>query len=447
MPAATPQTAIEAVTRRRFLVSAWPWRSAAYLLSTAPLMLAVGVPLGLLATPWAVLLRRVTAWEAPSLVGLALLLLGGALLLGALGPAVALPLAAVERRRLGLVDTRPVGSGHRRPPGVGPGPWLRTRYTEAATWRELAYAALLCTVVPVAYLAALILVVLIVVWAASPLLVPGNGPVSLGVGKASTVADTVPYAVAGILLLPAVPYLLALLAGGHGAVARALLSAGAGSQLRAELVEVSRSRARLADAFEAERHRIERDLHDGAQQRLVGLTLQLGLARLDLPGDTAAGRAVASAHEQAKQLMAELRELIHGIRPQVLADLGLPAALRELADQAPIPVTVRADLGARPPPHVETAAYFVAAEALANVAKHSAATAAEVTATRVGDTLTVEVRDNGRGGADPARGSGLTGLADRVSVVDGHMFVSSPAGGPTLVRVELPCSKADHPSA
>jgi signal transduction histidine kinase len=447
MPAATPQTAIEAVARRRFLASGWPWRSIAYLITTVPLALAVGVPVGLLATPWAVLLSRLAAWDASSLAGLALLLLGGALLLAVLGPAVALPLAAVERRRLRLVDARPVGSGHRRPSAVGPGPWLRTRYTEAATWRELGYAALLCTVVPVAYLATLILLILIVVWAASPLLVPGDGPVSLGVGEVNTPGDAVPYAIAGLLLLPAVPYLLALLAGAHGAVARALLSGGAGSQLRAELVEVSRSRARLVDAFEAERRRIERDLHDGAQQRLVGLTLQLGLARLDLPKDTPASRAVASAHEQAKQLMAELRELIHGIRPQVLADLGLPAALRELADQAPIPVTVRADLPARPPPHVETAAYFVAAEALANVAKHSGATAAAVTATRHGDTVTVEIRDDGRGGADPARGSGLTGLADRVSVVDGRMYVSSPAGGPTLVRVELPCHKTDHPSA
>jgi signal transduction histidine kinase len=447
MPAATPQTAIEAVARRRFLASRWPWRSAAYLLTSVPLVLAAGVPLGLFAIPWFVLLERLTTWDGPSPTGLALLLLGGALLLGALGPVVAMPLAAVERRRLRLVDSRPVGSGHRRPPGVGLGPWLRTRYTEAATWRELGYAALLCTVVPVVYLAGLLLLLLIVVWAASPLLVPGNGTVSLGVGEVSTRGDTVPYVIAGLALLPTVPYLLALLAGAHGAVARALLSAGAGSQLRAELVEVSRSRARLVDAFEAERHRIERDLHDGAQQRLVGLTLQLGLARLDLPLDSPAGRAVASAHEQAKQLMAELRELIHGIRPQVLADLGLPAALRELADLAPIPVTVRADLAARPPPHVETAAYFVAAEALANVAKHSGATAGAVTATGDGDILTLEVRDNGRGGADPARGSGLTGLADRVSVVDGRMFVSSPAGGPTLVRVELPCSRADQPSA
>lgn len=437
---------IEAVSRRRFLVSGWPWRSVAYLLTTAPLTLVAGLTLGLLAAPWLALAQRVAAWERPSLAALGLLPAGGALLVGAFGPLLALPLAAVERRRLRLVDDRPVASAHRRPTAVGPWPWARTRYTEAATWRELAYAALLCTVVPVAYLALLLLLILVTVWAASPLLVPGNGPVSLGLGEASTLRETLPYAVAGWLLLPVMPYLLALLAGGHAAMARALLSAGPGLQLRAELVEVSRSRARLVDAFEAERRRIERDLHDGAQQRLVGLTLQLGLARLDLPGDSPASRAVASAHEQAKQLMAELRELIHGIRPQVLTDLGLPAALSDLADQSPMPVSVDTDLPTRPPPHVESAAYFVAAEALANVAKHSGATAASVTAVLAGDTVTVEVRDNGRGGADPSKGTGLTGLADRVSVVDGRLYISSPAGGPTVIRVEIPCTRADPTS-
>ncbi|MFB9835095.1 histidine kinase, partial [Actinoallomurus acaciae] len=119
--------------------------------------------------------------------------------------------------------------------------------------------------------------------------------------------QTLPYLIVGVLLLPVVPHLLTLLAGGHAAVARALLLGGPAERLRAELIEVSRSRVRLADAFDAERRRIERDLHDGAQQRLVGLTLQLGLARLDLPPGAGAAEAVTAAHEQAKQLMAELR--------------------------------------------------------------------------------------------------------------------------------------------
>jgi signal transduction histidine kinase len=415
----------------------------AYLLTAPPVMLAAGLPLALLALPWIVLLLQVAEWDDPSLTGLALLLVAGAALLGAVGPLVALPLGAVERWRLRMVDTRPVASAH-RPPGHAA--WLRTRYSEAATWRELAYAVLLSTVAPVGYAAALVLVILIGACVASPFLVSlDGGPVALGFGQVSTVGETVPYALAGVALLPAVPYLLALLAGAHAAVARALLSAGTGERLHAELVEVSRSRARLVDAFEAERRRIERDLHDGAQQRLVSLTLQLGMARLDLPPESPAGQAVAGAHDQAKQLMAELRELIRGIHPQALTDSGLPAALRELADQSTIPVTVHTELSRRPPAPIETAAYFVVAEALANMSKHSGATAAGINATLDGNVLAVEVRDNGRGGADPARGTGLTGLADRVSVVDGRMFLTSPAGGPTLIRVEIPCRQTSDP--
>jgi signal transduction histidine kinase len=229
-------------------------------------------------------------------------------------------------------------------------------------------------------------------------------------------------------------------------VARALLHGRSREALHAQLVEVSRSRARLVDAFEAERRRIERDLHDGAQRRLVSLTLQLGLARLDLPPDSTAGTSVAEAHEQAKQTMAELRELIRGIHPQVLTDRGLPVALRSLADDTPIPVTVDVNLPGRLPSHLEATAYFLVAEALTNVTKHSGATRVSVSAHRHADTLVVEVSDNGRGGADPRQGSGLTGLADRAAVVDGRMFLSSPAGGPTLLRVELSCQPI-HPSS
>jgi signal transduction histidine kinase len=371
-----------------------------------------------------------------------LVVLLGAASVAAGGPLVALPLAAVERWRLRLVDTRPAVSGHRRAPDPGLWPWLRTRYTEAATWRALAYAGLLVSVAPVLYVVGFLLVVLIGVMAASPLLVGDGSEVSLGFGQVTTVEEALPYALAGIALLPAVPYLFAMIAGAHAAVARALLCGGDTEELRARLVEVSRSRARLVDAFEAERRRIERDLHDGAQQRLVGLTLQLGMARLDLPPDSAAARAVTDAHTQAKQLMAELRELIRGIHPQVLTDRGLAAALRELADDAAVPVTVSTDLPERLPNHVEHAAYFVVAEALTNVAKHAQAASASVTARLRDGVLVVEVGDDGQGGADPARGSGLTGMADRVAVADGRMLLSSPPGGPTLLRVELPCSES-----
>jgi signal transduction histidine kinase len=148
---------------------------------------------------------------------------------------------------------------------------------------------------------------------------------------------------------------------------------------------------------------------------------------------------VSDAHHQAKQLMVELRELIHGIHPQLLTDRGLTAALGELAEQSAIPVTVHSELSGRLAGHLEATAYFAVAEALGNALKHSAASSVRVVVRRPGDLLVVEVSDDGRGGADPARGTGLTGLADRVAVMDGRLLLSSPPGGPTRVRVELPC--------
>ena len=346
-----------------------------------------------------------------------------------------------------MIDGRPSSPGRRRTAAVsGAGSWLRARYTDPQAWREAGYACLLATVVPALCLAALGSLLLSGLLIASPFLVlaqqPGSGPVALAVGQASTVGQSVPYLIVGIVLLPLVPWLVTLVAGADAAVARALLLGGPAEQLRAELTEVSRSRARLADAFEAERRRIERDLHDGAQQKLVSLTMQLGLARLDVPPGSPAASSITAAHQQAKQLMAELRELIHGIQPQVLTDLGLPAALGELADSAPIPVTVDAPLDGRLPGQVENTAYFAVAEALTNIAKHSGAASATVTARQHGNVLGIEITDNGHGGADPGRGSGLTGLADRVAVAGGRMLLSSPPGGPTILRVEIPCSQS-----
>jgi signal transduction histidine kinase len=435
-----PQTALAAVTWRALLISGWPWRSAGYLVTTQVVGAAAASGL---AVPWLVLVGLLASGQHGAGVIEGLVLLGAALIAG-LGPLIAPPLARLERRRLRLADNRPAGDARHRPAaGSGPLGWLRARYADPATWREVGYAVLLATVAPVLSAAALFTVPLAAVLIAGPFLVlaqqPGSSPVALVFGTVTTVGQAVPYAIAGVLVFPLLPYLLTLTAGGQAAVARALLLDGPADDLRAELTEVSRSRARLADAFEAERRRIERDLHDGAQQRLVSLTLQLGLARLDLPPDSPAAAPVAAAHEQAKQLMAELRELIHGIQPQVLTDLGLPAAIGELADAAPVPVSVAADLTGRLPPAVENTAYFVVAEALTNIAKHSGATSARVTARQQDGVLIVEITDNGRGGAGPGGGTGLTGLADRVAVAGGRMLLSSPDGGPTRLRVEVPC--------
>ncbi|TDC78135.1 sensor histidine kinase [Actinomadura sp. 7K507] len=427
---------------RGFLLTAWPWRTSGYLLSTVPVVVVAGLPLALIGLP-----LLLAASPDAALGERAFLAVLGALLVAGLGPLATIPLARLERQRLRLVDDRPTGSAHRRPPGRDALPWLRTRYTEPVTWRELGYFLLLAATVPVLYTALLTVLIFHLGALTAPLILLGSdGPMALGPVKVSTPAAALPYAVAALVLLPAVPYLLALVAAAQAALARAMLQRGSGERLQAELVEVARSRARLVDAFEAERRRIERDLHDGAQQRLLSLTMKLGLAQMDLPPGSAAD-TVAGAHQEAKQLMTELRELVHGIHPRVLTDRGLAAALGELADRSPLEVAVEADLPGRLPRHVESTAYFAAAEALTNAAKHSVAVRAGLTARWDDGVLTLEITDDGAGGAEPGHGTGLTGLADRVAVIDGRLLVSSPAGGPTLIRVELPCSPNQPTSA
>jgi signal transduction histidine kinase len=427
VPPEQPRTLLEAVRHRGFLLSGWPWRAAGYFITGT----LVSVPLGLCCLLWAVAVSG-----TPLTLSLPLVVV--------LGPLLALPLANLERRRVRQVDARTLRSGHREVAERRMTAWLKTRYSEAATWREFGYACLFVTVMPVlAGTFSLALFWMLTALVSPFILLGGAGQVALAVDDVGTFGEALPYAVASGALFPALPYALALLSGLHALTVRALLGPGSGEHLRTELAEVARSRARLVDAFQTERRRIERDLHDGAQQSLIGLTLQIGLARLDVPPGSAAAERIDAAHGQAKQLMIELRELINGIHPQVLTDRGLPAALRELADRSALSVTVDADLPVRPPGSVEATAYFVTAEALTNAGKHSGATRATVTARLSEQVLTVEIEDDGRGGADPANGTGLTGLADRVAVIGGRMFLSSPAGGPTVLRVELSCDPND----
>lgn len=426
-----------ALPRRRFLVSSWPWRSLAYVATTAPIAACTGAGFAAVAVPWLGTARRIVEGRpvtAASVVALLIL----AMFAAALAPLLSIGLAVLERRRLGLVDRRPVASGH-WPSHGGAARWLLTRFTEAATWREVAYAAIVGCVVPVAYGSLALLAGLDVVLALSPWLAwQGDTPISVGAAEITTPVQAIPYAAAAIVFLPALPYLVGLVAAGQAAIARALLGDAGGDRMA--MREVVRSRARLVDAYEAERRRIERDLHDVAQHRLTTLALHLGMARLDVPDDSPGAQPLARAHEQAKELIGVLRNLIHGIYPQSLTDLGLVGAVRELAAQLPIPVavTARAQWSDRAPERVESTAYFVISEALTNVAKHSRASRAEVALDRAGSLLVVEVRDDGRGGADPARGTGLTGLADRVAAVNGRLLLASPAGAGTVVRAELP---------
>jgi signal transduction histidine kinase len=212
------------------------------------------------------------------------------------------------------------------------------------------------------------------------------------------------------------------------------------AEVRAQLEEVRASRARIVEFGDAERRRVERNLHDGAQQRLVNLSLALGIARSQVP-ITSDGELAAALDEAAAELrlaLAELRELARGIHPVILSEAGLGPALASLAERSPIPATVGAAPPDRLPARVEETAYYVASEALANAAKHAHATTVTISARQYEAGLVVEIGDDGVGGADP-NGSGLRGLADRVAALDGRLQVHSPAGAGTCVTAELPC--------
>jgi signal transduction histidine kinase len=224
------------------------------------------------------------------------------------------------------------------------------------------------------------------------------------------------------------------------AAALALENERLDAELRARIDEVSASRVRILEAGDAERRRLERDLHDGAQQRLVALALALQMARGRVAADPAGADAIlAGAQTELEHALGELRELARGIHPAVLVDRGLPAALEALAGRVPLPVEVEVPDERMPGP-VEAAAYFVVSEALTNVSKYARAGSAQVRVERVDGHALVEVRDDGRGGADPARGTGLRGLADRVEALDGRLELHSPAGAGTVVRAVIPCA-------
>jgi signal transduction histidine kinase len=213
------------------------------------------------------------------------------------------------------------------------------------------------------------------------------------------------------------------------------------AELRAHLDELRASRARIVEAADAERRRLERDLHDGTQQRLVSVSMALGLAESKLGSDPEGARRILDeTREKLGTALQELRELSQGIHPGVLTERGLGRALQELAYSAPVPIELSVPLEQRLPEPVEAAAYYVVAEALTNVAKYALATAVSVSVTSRNGRILVDVRDDGVGGADPARGSGLRGLADRVEALGGKIDLESPPGEGTRLRAEIPCA-------
>jgi len=320
-----------------------------------------------------------------------------------------------------------------------------------ATWRQLGYHLLAGPALAAAAVAAVGMwlagIMFTLVYAYAWMLSSGGW---LWRGQSSSKVDSllrlgVPVDVyltaVGIALLFAAPWVTAGVATLDARIAPGLLGPSRAEELEHRVQHLTQTRAGAVDAADAERRRLERVLHDGTQQRLVSLAMNLGMARAQATTADEAHQAIAEAHEEAKAALTELRNLIRGLHPAVLENRGLDAALSGVAARMPIPVRLTVDLPRRPSPVIEAVAYFVVSEALANIAKHAQASQAEVFVHHAGDRLHVIVSDDGMGGADPALGTGLAGLAKRASAVDGTFEIVSPPGGPTLLTVDLPCTR------
>ncbi|WP_224326354.1 sensor histidine kinase [Streptomyces olivaceus] len=263
---------------------------------------------------------------------------------------------------------------------------------------------------------------------------------SVGVGTAHTWLDALAALLLGVGWIAIVVGLGPGMARLQAAPARRLLAAGPDTDLSLRVAELTATRAAALDAHATELRRIERSLHDGAQNRLVSVTVLLGAARRMAARDPAgADELLERAQSAAEQALAELRSVARGILPPVLADRGLAGALSGLAADSGVPCRVEADVPERCAASVEATAYFVVAEALTNIAKHSGAGRASVTARARGGRLRLRIEDDGRGGADEDGGSGLTGIRRRVAALDGTLRLTSPPGGPTALEVDLPC--------
>ncbi len=436
------------IRRRR----AAPWsltalRQALYLAGGIPAQLVVVLVL----LPWAAGLRWRSRWFP-------LYWPGGAGKLWPLTPIglvvvfLAVPaLTAMHRQRLGGtagVEIPPTPQVEDRWSLAGIAAYARS----AITWRQLRYHVLAAPALAAAAIAAVgtwlagILYALVYVYATK---LPRQG--LLYRGRSSSPVNSLPHLLGipvdvyltllGIVLLAVAPRLTAAVCALDARAARALLGPSRAEELQYRVEHLTQTRTGVVDAADAERRRLERDLHDGTQQRLVSLAVNLGLARVQARTAQEARQALAEAHEEAKVALAELRNLIRGLHPAVLEDRGLDAALSGIAARLPIPVRLTVDVPRRPPPTIEAVAYFVVSEGLTNITKHAQASQAEVVVQRAGDRLHIIISDDGVGGADPARGTGLAGLAKRAASVDGTLEIASPTGGPTLLTVDLPCAR------
>ncbi|MEV7233207.1 sensor domain-containing protein [Streptomyces sp. NPDC051020] len=368
----------------RFALDPWTWKEISYLLSNLPMAVAGFV--------YTVFMIGIGVGLSVTVVGLPLLAGGlqGARLLGRAERGRARALLGVR------IDEPSATALGRRDRGVLP--WLWSSLKDPVGWRAVLYSFIRLP------------------W----------GVLTFTVTFLSL-----------FVLWPVLPFTARLLANADRAMARGLLSPS--DELERRIAELESDRGVVVDTAAADLRRIERDLHDGAQARLVALAMGLGLAKERLTQDPeAAARMVDEAHGEVKVALQELRDLARGIHPAVLTDRGLDAALSAVASRCTVPVTVGVDLPSRPAEAIEGIAYFTVSELLQNVSKHSGASSASVEVWRSEERLLIQVSDDGRGGAQMGGGTGMSGLAERLGAVDGLFVLTSPVGGPTTVVAELP---------
>ncbi|MEU5662940.1 sensor histidine kinase [Streptomyces longwoodensis] len=407
------------------------WREFAYVLTSLPISVALFT--------YAVTMVALGAGLLVTFLGVPVL---AAALAGCRG------FGTLERARArGLLRMEVAEPEPLRPRGRGLFAWMGAVLKSGTSWRHLLYAVLQLPWSTFSFVVAVNFWVYGWALLTYPLwfwvfpMYGGQGGLQLyGDAQHSVYLDN-PFEIAvtaavGLLFTLATPWIVRALTTVDRLMVHGLLGP---SKLASRVVELESDRGVVVDTAAADLRRIERDLHDGAQARLVNLAMDLGLAKEKLREDPQeAARMVDEAHGEVKTALQELRDLARGIHPAVLTDRGLDAALSSVASRCTVPVRVEVDLAERPAPAIEGIAYFTVSELLQNVSKHSGARGASVEVWRAGDRLMVQVVDDGAGGADAAKGSGLAGLAGRLDAVDGILVVDSPAGGPTRVTAELP---------
>ncbi|MFT3887655.1 MAG: sensor domain-containing protein [Arachnia sp.] len=397
----------------RFLASAWPWRALLYAVTSM-------------------------AWALPLSFG------DRAAVLLPFLPLLGIWISAVERRRIRLVGYPAIRSGHAPVPRAMRKRWLLIRLGEAMTWREVGYAliatALGAVIALTFYAAATLLAALF----AAPIAVAVYEPITIMGWTAAAPWEAWPLPVLGILILIALLYLSALLGWVQASIARALLTPKE-LELQAQIDALTLSRKVLVQAVESERGRIERDLHDGVQQHMVVLAMQLGTLELELQdlhqsgADTSrASGVLAAAHASSQAAHDAMRQALLNLRAPTLTEFGLGTALRELADAMPLPVIYVDNLSDRLSSDVEHTSYLIASEACTNALRHAQASQLRMSINTDGGLLELRIEDDGQGGAFPRPGGGLAGLRERADVIGGSLQVNSPRGGPTVVRLLAP---------